>query len=353
MWEAFEHAALLRARQPDRDHRRQPARPARRDDARLGPRLVRRPGARLRLARDRDRRPRRRGDRPRPTPRRSRPTGQPTVIVAQDDQGQGRRRRSRTSTAGTASRSTTRRRRSRSSAACATSWSTCAKPEPRRAAPLRDDGALRAADATSVGEEVATRKAYGDALAALGSARGDVVALDGEVGNSTYAEIFARGAPGPLLRDVHRRAADGRGRGRAAGARLDAVRLDLRRVLLARLRLHPHGGDQPGEHPALRLARRRLDRRGRAVADGARGPRDDARRPRLDRALPVRRRTRRRSSSRRWPTARGSSSCARRARRRRSSTAPDEEFPIGGSRVAASTATTSRSSAPGSRCTRR
>ena len=41
-----------------------------------------------------------------------------------------------------------------------------------------------------LGEEVATRRAYGDALAALGAARGDVVALDGEVSNSTYAEIF-------------------------------------------------------------------------------------------------------------------------------------------------------------------
>ncbi len=45
------------------------------------------------------------------------------------------------------------------------------------------------------GEEVATRKAYGDALAALGDARGDVVALDGEVSNSTYAEIFAETHP--------------------------------------------------------------------------------------------------------------------------------------------------------------
>ena len=45
------------------------------------------------------------------------------------------------------------------------------------------------------GNEVATRKAYGDALAALGSARGDVVALDGEVSNSTYAEIFAAAHP--------------------------------------------------------------------------------------------------------------------------------------------------------------
>jgi len=45
------------------------------------------------------------------------------------------------------------------------------------------------------GEEVATRRAYGDALAALGSARGDVVALDGEVSNSTYAEIFRDAHP--------------------------------------------------------------------------------------------------------------------------------------------------------------
>ncbi len=45
------------------------------------------------------------------------------------------------------------------------------------------------------GDEVATRRAYGDALAALGSARGDIVALDGEVNNSTYAEIFAEAHP--------------------------------------------------------------------------------------------------------------------------------------------------------------
>ena len=46
-----------------------------------------------------------------------------------------------------------------------------------------------------LGDEVATRKAYGDALAAVGAARGDVVALDGEVSNSTYAEIFAKEHP--------------------------------------------------------------------------------------------------------------------------------------------------------------
>ncbi len=46
-----------------------------------------------------------------------------------------------------------------------------------------------------LGTEVATRKAYGDALAALGAARPDVVALDGEVSNSTFAETFAKAHP--------------------------------------------------------------------------------------------------------------------------------------------------------------
>jgi transketolase len=46
-----------------------------------------------------------------------------------------------------------------------------------------------------LGSEVATRKAYGEALVALGTARGDVVGLDGEVGNSTFAELFAKSHP--------------------------------------------------------------------------------------------------------------------------------------------------------------
>jgi len=49
--------------------------------------------------------------------------------------------------------------------------------------------------AYGLGEEVATRKAYGDALTAVGAADGRVVALDGEVSNSTYAEIFAAAHP--------------------------------------------------------------------------------------------------------------------------------------------------------------
>lgn len=41
----------------------------------------------------------------------------------------------------------------------------------------------------------ATRKAYGDALVALGAANPDVVGLDGEVSNSTYTEEFAKKYP--------------------------------------------------------------------------------------------------------------------------------------------------------------
>ena len=44
-------------------------------------------------------------------------------------------------------------------------------------------------------EPVATRKAYGEAIAALGAARADVVALDAEVSNSTHAEDFKKAAP--------------------------------------------------------------------------------------------------------------------------------------------------------------
>lgn len=46
-----------------------------------------------------------------------------------------------------------------------------------------------------VGEKAATRAAYGAALAALGEAREDVVAMDGEVSNSTHSQDFAKAHP--------------------------------------------------------------------------------------------------------------------------------------------------------------
>ena len=68
--------------------------------------------------------------------------------------------------------------------------------------PPRGEGKVHSFDTTplelpswELGEEVATRKAYGTALAAIGAADGKVVALDGEVSNSTYSEIFAEAHP--------------------------------------------------------------------------------------------------------------------------------------------------------------
>ena len=46
-----------------------------------------------------------------------------------------------------------------------------------------------------VGETQATRKAYGEALRALGASNPDVLAVDGEVSNSTHAEDFAKAYP--------------------------------------------------------------------------------------------------------------------------------------------------------------
>ena len=68
------------------------------------------------------------------------------------------------------------------------------KPENRQPAPepARKPVELPKYDAS---KPVATRKAYGDALVAVGTANPDVVAMDGEVSNSTYADEFAKAFP--------------------------------------------------------------------------------------------------------------------------------------------------------------
>ncbi len=47
----------------------------------------------------------------------------------------------------------------------------------------------------ALGDKVATRRAYGDAVTALGARDPRVVALDGEVSNSIYADAFAKAHP--------------------------------------------------------------------------------------------------------------------------------------------------------------
>ncbi len=67
--------------------------------------------------------------------------------------------------------------------------------KPQSGAPHRFETGPLELPSYEVGDEVATRKAYGEALTAVGAADGQVVALDGEVSNSTYAEIFAEAHP--------------------------------------------------------------------------------------------------------------------------------------------------------------
>ena len=69
-------------------------------------------------------------------------------------------------------------------------------PEPEIAGEphVFDTGELRL-PSYEPGTKEATRKAFGDALVALGKANGKVVAIDGEVGNSTYTEEFAEALP--------------------------------------------------------------------------------------------------------------------------------------------------------------
>src|SRR3989440_1811522 len=66
---------------------------------------------------------------------------------------------------------------------------------PEHGEPAIHDGRARVTLPTyKLGDKVPTRKAYGDALKALG-ARANVVAMDGEVSNSTHADEFAKAYP--------------------------------------------------------------------------------------------------------------------------------------------------------------
>ncbi|MGH7776710.1 MAG: transketolase, partial [Candidatus Dormibacterales bacterium] len=69
-----------------------------------------------------------------------------------------------------------------------------ARPEPRSRPRPSPKAAPVELPRYELGEKVATRKAFGDALRALG-ARPQVVALDGEVSNSTHSDEFARAYP--------------------------------------------------------------------------------------------------------------------------------------------------------------
>ena len=69
------------------------------------------------------------------------------------------------------------------------------KPPPKNNTPYVFDSKPSELPQYDVGDKIPTSRAYGDALVALGTTRSDIVVLDGEVSNSTYAEDFAGAHP--------------------------------------------------------------------------------------------------------------------------------------------------------------
>ena len=165
-------------------------------------------------------------------------------------------------------------------------------PPPARAAQAPSTPLPAPDPAYNLGDMVATRVAYGTALAALGAAdparRGA-----GRRRRQLHVQSDVREpASRAVLPDLHRGAGDAGRRGRPGQPRGHPVSIQLRLLPHARVRFHPHVRHRRdiGEHQAGRLPRRHFHRRGRTVADGAGRPGHDARGARLRGAVPVRRR---------------------------------------------------------------
>ena len=163
---------------------------------RLERRRLRRPRQSLRLARHRDRRPRPGSQINDAYARRQRQTNEPTLIIAKTIKGKGfcgDREQERLARQGAA--------RGYGGAGHCRTWRRAQhhrqayRPAREEPAPHPEVPSRCSCPPIQVGTAVATRSAYGDALKALGAARPDVVALDGEVSNSTYAETFAKAFP--------------------------------------------------------------------------------------------------------------------------------------------------------------
>ena len=266
------------------------------------------------------------------------PTASPSDRRA-DDQGQGRARgrgQERLARQGRSTDADAGDRRARRRAA------TC-RSTPRR---RRTDAAAatgsrrRGRSAAAVRGRREGRDAQGVRRRARGARRGataDVVALDGEVSNSTFAEEFATPIPD---RYFEMYIAEQQMVAAAVGMQVRGWRPFASTFAAFFARAYDFirmAAISRANICLARLARGRLDRRGRPVADGARGPGLVPRRARLDGALPERRepdREARRADGRPrghlyLRTTRASDAGALRA---------DEPFPIGGSRSAASDA---------------
>ena len=307
----------------------------------------------VRLARDRDRRPRRRGDRRARSPRRSRRPGKPTVVVARTLKGKG--------VAAVENQNGFHGKPLDDPDAAIAELGglrdiriEVAKPEPGEPHRFADE---RRSSSRATSSAPRSRRARRTATRSRRSAP------RGRTSSPSTARSRTRRSP----RSSRRRIPSGTSRCTSPSSRWSPRRSGSRRVgwrpfastfaaflsraydfvrmaAISRATLRrsrgSHAGVSIGEDGPSQMA----------LEDIAVVPRDPRQRPCSTRAT----RTRRRSSSPRWPTPTGSRTCARCGRRRRSSTARTRS-----SRSAAAacfarrTTTRSRSSAPGSPCTRR
>ena len=107
---------------------------------------------------------------------------------------------------------------------------------------------------------IATRKAFGDALAWLAGTYDDVVVLDGEVGNSTHTEEAEAVAPERFFQlYIAEQCMVGVQTGLQALGKT-AFAATFGAFLTRAADSDPDGRDQPGRPAAVRLARRRVDR---------------------------------------------------------------------------------------------
>ena len=310
IWEAFQHAALRGARQPDRDRRRQPPRPDARDDARLGPRGLRGARAGVRLARDRDRRSRRRrdrrglprGDRRRPDVRRS--------ILARTQEGprrqggRGPARQARQAARRPRGGDRGARRRARPDAC------SVAKPAPRR---RRTASRPPAASSRAGSSARRSRRARPTARRWRRSARSAATSSRSTARSPTrrYSELFAKAHPDRYFEMF---IAEQQMIAAAVGMQVrdwvpfastfaaflsrayDFVRMAA--ISRANLRLSgSHAGVSIGEDGPSQMALEDI-----AVAAGG---------PRQRRAAPLRRQPDGPAGRRRWPTGPGSPTCGR------------------------------------------
>ena len=218
------------------------------------------------------------------------------MILAQTLKGKGSRSR-KGRAAGTARRS----RRARSSTRCSRRSKRSSCPRTSQRSLPTDRARARSEQARGAEQRHGRRRRLQAAATAWPRARrtarrspssgdGDdrIVALDADVKNSTFSEKFEEQHPDRFFQNfIAEQVMIGAAMGLAAAAPFRSRRRSPRSSR-APTTSSAWRHQQP-QHQDGRLARRRVDWRGRPVADGARRPRDDARAAEHHGALPVRR----------------------------------------------------------------